>query len=193
MSASLRLFIAIELPASVLAALNDLHHDLQREPALARLRWVRPEGIHLTLKFLGSVPDERLPEIEAAVARAVAGIPQFEVHLGKLGTFGSSRSPRVVWIDVAGELDILAKLQSQVETELAPLGFPAEVRRFSPHLTLARVPQERAAEASRPLAEAIASHDAPHGTIRAEVLALMKSDLRPGGAVYTQLFVAPLG
>ena len=193
MTSDLRLFVAIELPADVLAALNDLQHGLQRDPSLARLRWVRPEGIHLTLKFLGSVPAERLPEIEAAVARAVAGIQPFELHLGNLGTFGSPRSPRVLWVDVAGDLGTLAKLQSQIEAELAPLGFPAEARRFSPHLTLARVPRERAADAARPLAKAVASpNDPPRGTIRAESLSLMKSDLGRSGAVYTQLFAAPL-
>jgi 2'-5' RNA ligase len=192
MTASLRLFIAIELPADVLATLNDLQHNLQRDPALARLRWVRPEGIHITLKFLGPVPAERCSEIEGAVARSVAGIPPFELHLGKLGTFGSSRSPRVLCVDVAGDLDTLAKLQSQVEAELGPLGFPAESRRFSPHLTLARVPPERATEAARPLAEAVASHDAPRATIRAEVLSLVNSDRQRGGAVYTRLFAANL-
>jgi 2'-5' RNA ligase len=189
---ALRLFIAIELPADVLAALNDLQHNLQRDPALARLRWVRPEGIHLTLKFLGAVPAKRLPEIEAGVAGAVVGIPQLELTLGNLGTFGSPRSPRVLWVDLAGDLDTLAKLQSQVEAEVVLLGFPAEPRRFSPHLTLARVPPERAAEAARPLAEAIANRDSVCGAIRAEALALIKSDLQRGGAIYTQLFSAKL-
>jgi 2'-5' RNA ligase len=192
MNSSLRLFIAIELPADVLATLNDLQHQLQRDPALARLSWVRPEGIHLTLKFLGAVPAKRLPEIEAAVARAVVGIPQLELTLGNLGAFGSPRWPRVLWVEVAGDLDTLAKLQSQVEAELGPLVFPAESRRFSPHLTLARVPPERAAEAAGPLAEAVASHDALRATIRAEALALIKSDLQRGGAIYTQLFSAKL-
>jgi 2'-5' RNA ligase len=193
MTVALRLFVAIELPAEVRAILNEVQHHLRRDPALARLRWVRPEGIHLTLKFLGSVPAERLPDIEAAVARAVVGIPRFELHLGELGTFGSSKSPRVLWVDIAGERDVLTKLQSQVETELVPLGYPAERRRFSPHLTMARVPPERAGEAARPLAEAVASGDAPHSTIPAEVLSLMKSDLQRGGAAYTQLFSAKLG
>ena len=192
MNSSLRLFIAIELPADVLATLNDMQHQLQRDPALARLSWVRPEGIHLTLKFLGTVPAKRLPEIEAAVARAVVGIPQLELTLGNLGTFGSPRSPRVLWVDLAGDLDTLAKLQSQVEAEVVSLGFPAEPRRFSPHLTLARVPPERAAEAARPLAEAIANRDSVRGAIRAEALALIKSDLQRGGAIYTQLFSAKL-
>jgi 2'-5' RNA ligase len=189
---NLRLFVAIELPADVLSTLNDLQHELQRDAALARLRWVRAEGIHLTLKFLGAVPAEKRGGIEAAVQRAVAGITPFELRFGKLGTFGSRRSPRVLWVDVAGDTQTLARLQEQVERELAPLGFPSEGRTFSAHLTLARVPPERAADASEALAETVAKNEAPRGAIAAKELALMKSDLRPGGAVYTQLFAARL-
>jgi 2'-5' RNA ligase len=190
---ALRLFVAIELPEVVRAALNDLQHDLQRDPALARLRWVRPDGIHLTLKFLGETPPERRAEIEGAVGRAVPGVPPFELHLGRLGTFGSPKSPRVLWVDIGGDVETLAKLHSQVEAELGPLGFPGEGCRFSPHLTLARVPPECAADAARPLADAVAGHDPPRGTIRAEALSLVKSDLGRSGAVYTQLFAAKLG
>ena len=189
---ALRLFVAIELPEAVRAALNDLQYDLQRNPALARLRWVRPDGIHLTLKFLGETPPERRAEIEGAVGRAVPGVPPFELHLGRLGTFGNPKSPLVLWVDVGGDVETLAKLHSQVEAELGPLGFPGEGRRFSPHLTLARVPPELAADAARPLTDAVDTNDPPRGTIRAESLSLMKSDLQRGGAVYTQLFAAKL-
>ena len=151
-----------------------------------------PEGIHLTLKFLGETPAERRAEIEAAVGRAATGVQPFELHLGKLGTFGSARSPRVLWVDVGGDLQALAKLHSQVEKELGALGFPAEGRRFSPHLTLARVPPERAAEAADPLAAAIAGNQSPSGTIPATSLSLMRSELQRGGAVYTHLFAASL-
>lgn len=190
--ADLRLFVAIELPGEVRSVLSKLQHDLQRDAALARLRWVRPEGIHLTLKFLGAVPAEKLIDIEAAVQRAVAGIHPFELSLGKLGTFGSKRAPRVLWVDIAGDTETLARLQRQVERELTPLGFPAEGRAFAPHLTLARVPPEPASDAAGPLAEVIANREAPRATIAAKELALMKSDLRRDGAVYTQLFVATL-
>jgi 2'-5' RNA ligase len=190
---SLRLFVAIDLPTEVRATLTDVQHDLQRDPALARLRWVRPEAIHLTLKFLGETPAERRAEIESAVDRAVRDISPFELHLGRLGTFGSSKSPRVLWVDIAGDVETLAKLQSQVEAEIGPLGFPGEERPYSPHLTLARVPPERADAAARALADAVARHDAPPGAIRAELLSLIKSDLGRGGAVYTQLFSAKLG
>jgi 2'-5' RNA ligase len=189
---NLRLFIAIELPGEVRSALNSLQHELQRDAALARLRWVRPEGIPLTLKFLGAVPARMQPEIEAGITKAVSGMTPFELKLGKLGTFGSKRSPRVLWVDVGGDLESLRTLQGQVEHEMAQLRFATEERRFSPHLTLARVPPEVAADAAGPLADVVADRVAPQAVIRATELALMKSDLRPGGAVYTQLFSAKL-
>jgi len=189
---NLRLFIAIELPGNVLSALNQVQHELQREPALARLRWVRPEGIHLTLKFLGETPAERQRDIESAISRAVAGVAPFELHVGKIGRFGSRNSPRVVWIDVDGDTDSLKRLQSQIEREVSPLGFPSESRAFSPHLTLARVPPERAREAAVPLDSALPRVVVPPATMTANEVALMKSDLQRGGAVYSQLFAAPM-
>jgi 2'-5' RNA ligase len=190
--ADLRLFVAIELPGEVRSALDALQHELQRDGELARLRWVRPEGIHLTLKFLGAVPERMRADVEAGVAKAVVGVSPFELRLGKLGTFGTKRTPRVLWVDVAGDLETLARLQTQVEYEMAQLGFAPENRRFSPHLTLARVPPERASEAAGALAEVVANREGPTGAIAAKELVLMKSDLRPSGAVYTQLFGAAL-
>jgi 2'-5' RNA ligase len=184
--------VAIELPASVLEAINRVQHQLQRDPALARLRWTRPEGIHLTLKFLGETPVGRQRDIEGAVERAVGGVAPFELRLGKLGKFGSRQNPRVLWIDVAGELDPLRQLHSQVERELAQLRYPPEDRKFSPHLTLARVPQERAREAADALEAAIAATEVPSATFTVDELSLMRSELKPGGAVYTRLFAAPI-
>jgi 2'-5' RNA ligase len=188
----LRLFIAIELPATVLVALNQIQHALQRDPVLARLRWVRPEGIHLTLKFLGETPAGRREAIEQGIARAVAGIAPFELHLGKLGTFGGRQAPRVLWVDAGGDLEAVRRLQAAVERQISPLGFPAETRPFSPHLTLARVPPERARDAATPLADAIGRLAVAAAAIPVEEVALMKSDLRPSGAIYTQLFAARL-
>lgn len=189
---NLRLFIAIELPGNLLAALNQVQHELQREPVLAPLRWVRPEGIHLTLKFLGETPEERRAEIEAALPRAVAGVAPFDLHLGKLGRFGSKNSPRVAWIDIAGDTEPLGRLQAQVEREISPLGYPSETRAFAPHLTLARVPPEQAREVAAALDDAMSRTTVPPASMQANEVALMKSDLQRGGAIYTQLFAAKL-
>jgi 2'-5' RNA ligase len=188
----LRLFVAIELPNDVLSALNQVQHSLQREPSLTGLRWVRPEGIHLTLRFLGETPAERQPAIESAISRAVAGTAPFELHLGKLDRFSSRQSPRVVWIDVNGDTESLARLQTQVEREITLLGYPSENRPFSPHLTLARVPPERARDMGSPLEDAIARTTVPTASMQATEVSLMKSDLQRSGAVYTQLFAARL-
>ena len=188
----MRLFVAVELPAEALEALNRVQHELQRDPALARMRWTRPEGIHLTLKFLGETPTARRADIEGAIGRAVEGVAPFEVRLGKLGRFGTRGNPRVVWVDVEGDTEPLLRLQAQVERELAQLRYPPENRKFSPHLTLARIPPERARDVASALETALAEANSPAATIPVHEVSLMKSDLRPGGAIYTRLFAAPL-
>lgn len=188
----LRLFVAIELPREVRAALKDLEQELQQRPGLSALRWVRLEGIHITLKFLGERPADHRPPIDTAVQRAVEGIPPFDLRLGRLGTFGGS-APRVLWVDVEGDIETLKRLQSQVERELRPLGFPTEKRDYSPHLTLARIQPERSRSVAQPLQAAIAQTAAPAAVIPVREIVLMKSDLRPTGAVYTRLLAASLG
>lgn len=186
-----RLFVAIELDGHVQQALNRLQHELQRNP-LNGLRWVRPEGVHLTLKFLGETPREKVASITQALAASTAGIAPHELSLGKLGTFGSRGSPRVLWVDLEGDLEQLRRLAEQVERALMPLGFPPENRRFSPHLTLARVRPESAREVARSLEQAVAAVTAPKAAIEVREVALMLSKLGPGGAVYTQLEAFPL-
>jgi len=159
---------------------------LQRHP-LDGLRWVRPEGIHLTLKFLGETPREKVAPITQALAGSTVGVAPHELSLGKLGSFGSRGSPRVLWVDLDGDLEPLRRLAAQVERALVPLGFPPEGRRFSPHLTLARVRPESAREVAGPLAQAVAAVSAPKTAIEVRQVSLMQSKLGPGGAVYTQL------
>jgi 2'-5' RNA ligase len=188
---SLRLFVAIELPGEVREALGRLQHELQRR-GLEKLRWVRPEGIHLTLKFLGATPAEKAPAIQEALASAVIGISRHELALGKLGTFGGGR-PRVLWVDLVGDLDAVRELQERSETALNPLGFEREARSWSPHLTLARVRPETAREVASPLGSAIAEAKPAAGAIPVREVCLMRSTLRPSGAVYERVAAFPLG
>ncbi|MDO8614396.1 MAG: RNA 2',3'-cyclic phosphodiesterase [Dehalococcoidia bacterium] len=187
----LRLFVAVELGADALRALGELQTELRRK-GLAALRWVRPEGIHLTLKFLGEVPAAAVPDIERALAGAVKGVPPHTLRLGALGKFGGRGSPRVLWVDMAGDQEVVLSLQQRVEGALNRLGFPRERRRFSPHLTLARVPPEGARAAAGPLDEAIAAVHPQPAEIQVRELSLMRSQLGPGGAVYTRLFAVAL-
>jgi 2'-5' RNA ligase len=183
---ALRLFVAIELPGDVLHALAGVQ-DRLRLSGLDGLRWVRPEGIHLTLKFLGETAATNVPEIAAAVAAATAGHAPHSLTLGKLGTFGSKANPRVLWVDVGGDVKATRGLQNSVEGALADIGFPREDRPFSPHLTLARVRPESARYAAATLAAAIGSVAAPEGTISVHEVRLMQSTLGPGGARYRSL------
>jgi 2'-5' RNA ligase len=186
-----RLFVAVELPSPVLQTLERIQHDLQRHVPQG-MRWTRPEGIHLTLKFLGETPRERVPAINDALAASVRGIAPHELSLGAMGTFGSRGAPRVLWVDLEGDTDTLETLQRRTDRALDVIGFPAEKRPFAAHLTLARVREESAREVAEPLAQAVRSVSVPPATIPVGDVSLMLSKLGPGGAVYSRLESWPL-
>ena len=188
----LRLFVAIDLPEDVRESLGRLQSDLRRHD-LPGLRWTRPEGVHLTLKFLGETPASSLAAIEGALARAVRGAQPFRLALGAPGTFGNRRGPRVLWVDVEGDVKPLQQLQAAVERELAATGFAPEERGFSPHLTLARVPQPSPPGLAERVSRALAAVAAPRGEIQVTEVVLMRSRLQAGGAVYSRVAVFPLG
>ena len=188
----LRLFVAIDLPEDVRESLGRLQSDLRRHD-LPGLRWTRPEGVHLTLKFLGETPASSLAAIEGALARAVRGAQPFRLALGAPGTFGNRRGPRVLWVDVEGDVKPLQQLQAAVERELAAAGFAPEERGFSPHLTLARVPQPSPPGLAERVSRALAAVAAPRGEIEVTELLLMRSRLQPSGAVYSRVAAFPLG
>jgi 2'-5' RNA ligase len=149
------------------------------------LRWVRPEGIHLTLKFLGEVPARRLEAIERVLARAVREPFRFSVQMAKLGSFGGSTGLRVVWVGLEGEVEGLVRLAARVDAALEPLGFPRERRPFAAHLTLARVKEGASPQDRRRLFELVRSLEPPSlPALTLDVVSLMRSTLEPGGARY---------
>ncbi len=190
---TLRTFVAVELPQDVLAALGRSQRSLDARLRSRALRWTRPEGIHLTLKFLGDTPTELLPEVERRLQESLAGVPPFGLELAPLGVFPNARATRVVWVGLAGDLQALAEIQRRVEDSIAPLGYPTEKRSFSPHLTLARVADTATADERRDVGSAVATAAPPPRT-RFEVgeVSLMRSQLGPGGARYTRMLAVPL-
>lgn len=182
----LRLFVAIELDGAVREALGELQREI-RSRGLERLRWTREEGIHLTLKFLGETPEDRVPEIAAAIERAAAGRRPSRLSLGRLGTFGGRRNPRVLWVDLDSDSEPLIALQESVDEALSQLGFPREQRRFSPHLTLARVRPETARDLAAAIEDAVAAVTPTRTEVAVDEVSLMQSTLGPGGAVYNRL------
>ena len=190
-SKKLRLFIALELPDGMKAELAAVQNRLRNRLKFA-LKWVRPEGIHLTLKFLGYVEEDLTTTIEAGLARAASGHRQLSLHVRQLGSFGGRR-PRVVWAGVGGDVEELAALQRSIDREMAKLGFEPEVRGYSAHLTLARVPEGLNRLQMDEILHAVGNVAEPTPTEATfEEVSLMQSTLRREGAVYKRLSAAPL-
>ena len=189
----LRAFIAVDLPPAAREAVEGVTRRL-RAGAGDGVRWVRPEGVHLTLKFLGDVDAGSVPSISQALGRAAASAAPFDLFLDGVGAFPNARRPRVVWVGLGGGLEPLAGLQQSIEEELEALGFAGERRAFIPHLTLGRVRDGISTTQGRALSEALGGVGVQPGVkLPVREVSLIKSDLRPSGAVYTRLHAAKLG
>jgi 2'-5' RNA ligase len=193
MSEKWRLFIAIKLPPNVLSGLGQLQDQLIEQTPPRLVRWVKPQGIHLTLKFLGDVPTIRRDSLQNALAAAAKEHSGFELATGELGCFPNLRRPRVVWVDIPHDVAPLAALYTSLEKHIASLGFPTETRPFNPHLTLGRVRRDANRSDASQLGALIGNTrvDEVHRWQVTEV-SLLRSELKPSGAVYTTLFDAPL-
>ncbi|MBN1584073.1 MAG: RNA 2',3'-cyclic phosphodiesterase [Anaerolineae bacterium] len=187
-----RAFIALELPQTILDKIERLQERLKQDVPSGLVRWVRPDGIHLTLYFLGDVPEEQISDIAGAMCQACTPYARFVISIAGLGCFPNASHPRVVWVGVDEQTGTLARLQQAVERALVPLGFPPETRSFHPHLTLGRV-KGGDRERVQVLGETITRARVDIGRIEMASVSLMRSELLPGGAVYTQLAEAALG
>ncbi len=186
-----RLFIAVDLPLDLKPALLALRGPY---PALEReLRWVRPEVVHLTLKFLGETPGSERERLVHAMG-ALRGHVRPRLMCRGLGIFGSRTRPRVLWAGVQGDVAVLKAVQQDVEQLCAGLGWPAEERRFDPHITLARTRDRGALRSTREL-EALLERYRDHyfGEFEVSEVVLYRSELGSGGSLYTPLLRQPLG
>jgi 2'-5' RNA ligase len=185
----IRSFIAIEVPHAVKSRIEELVRDLRGTGA--DVKWVRPEGIHLTLKFLGSIQPEDSERIAQAITPVGDGWAPFEVRVQGMGCFPNPRNPRVVWLGVDRGKDSLLSLQQNVEKKMAELSFPPEGRPFFPHLTLGRVQSLRGKGNLSQAAESYKTVEV--GIFQAREVILFRSELKPSGAVYTKLKEFPMG
>jgi 2'-5' RNA ligase len=176
-----RAFVALELDARLRAALSDLQARLR--PRLGAIRLVRPDAIHLTLRFLGASSPAQLETLGPPLAAAARACPPAEVRTTELGTFPERGSPRVLWLGIELPAAVL-ELQQACERAARAGGFESEGRPFRAHLTLGRW-RERARRPELPAVEL--------GSTQLETLALFESELRPDGAIYTPLARFPLG
>ncbi len=183
----------------VFVAINFTVKDRQRMARAVRrmrdtglpVRWVEPDQIHLTLKFLGEVRPERIGQVKAAVARVASKTRPFTLNMRGSGAFPTTRRPRVIWLGAEATPELRC-LKHDLEWELAPLGFDREVRAFHPHITLGRARPDARAGDFRGFEELVASMDF-RAAITVRSIDLMKSTLSARGARYDKLMSAKLG
>jgi RNA 2',3'-cyclic 3'-phosphodiesterase len=181
-----RLFVALQIPDSIRNDYAALVEDLRRLDAKAapkKPKWVRPENLHVTLKFIGKTDPAKLDSILSALAN-VRSPQKIRLHLRNIGFFPNANRPRVIWGGMEAS-ENLATLAHSIDQQIAALGFPAEERTFTPHLTLARLDPPAIAPELRAAIEKLAARD--FGELHTSEFHLIESKLKPTGAEYTTL------
>ena len=189
MPQSIRTFIALELPPAVISLLHKVQQDLKRMNI--RARWVRPENIHITLKFLGDINPSDIDKIGVAMTAAAIEFPPVTLTVRGIGVFPGIKRPRVIWVGLGGDIRSLLSLQSRLEQELAGAGFPKDKRSFKAHLTLGRIKQSAGPAVSRQMISEYATLSSDEFSCNQVIL--FKSDLKPSGAVYSKLKQTRIG
>ena len=182
----MRLFVALEIPSAVREAYSTLIRELR--PLAPQAKWVRAENLHLTLKFVGEVPNPKSDAIRSALAGARTE-GALDLSFCGLGFFPSEKRPRVFWAGIESD-PRLAGLAAEIESCLAPLGIAREGRAFTAHLTLARFRDPRVPEKFLVAVRGLQTH--PFGKLLAKEFFLIESRLKPSGAEYTSLASFPL-
>ena len=189
MPKTIRTFIAIEIPGDIVSKIRELQKGIKNFGL--KIKWVKSENIHLTLKFLGNVESVRIGEITEAIFKTAEEYTPISLAAKGIGVFPGIRRPRVLWIGLTGQLETLMSLQKTLDENLRLIGFPKEKRPFKGHLTLGRIKAK--IDAKRFGDALMASRNFESETFTADRLILYKSELKPSGAVYTKLAEASLG
>jgi 2'-5' RNA ligase len=179
-----RVFCAIELPSVVREKISEHITRLRTAAPDSSTSWVRPENVHLTLKFVGEIPLDRIKDLTQAAANAAAGFPPFEIVIGNTGSFPKHGTPRVLWLGVDDYSGKLAELQASLDDECLQLGFAKEARGFNPHLTIAR---GRKPHGARALALAHKEIGFVPTEVGVRELIVIRSELSSKGSNYTAI------
>lgn len=184
----LRAFIAIKISPSLQEKLHREMESLRLRLDRYLLRWVVPENIHLTLKFLGDTPVTKLDTLKEILAAELAQFQPFEISVGKMGIFPNFSRPRVIWVGVEDN-GTLSSLQRSVERAASQIGSAPEKHRFSAHLTLGRVRQGIRSEGRRQIRQIVEENsDVDYGRFHVDTIHLFQSELKAKGAVYRSLY-----
>ncbi|MFB3924729.1 MAG: RNA 2',3'-cyclic phosphodiesterase [Syntrophales bacterium] len=184
---NIRAFLAIDLPDEIKKNLTGIQKQLKS--IVDGVKWVNPNGIHLTLHFFGHITGDEIELASRIVKKNMEGAESFMLNVGLVGVFPGWKRPRVLWIGIGGEIGALGALRKRIEQGLEEAGFETEDRDFKPHLTLGRI--KSPAEASGVEKIIGSGKEFTAGSFTAQGLTLFKSDLHPTGAVYTKLEYFP--
>jgi len=182
----MRVFIAIDIDEQIRKAIDSLQNELRSKVDIKKsdVKWVNPDSMHLTLKFLGEIDDQQVVDVCNITKDVASRHERFELDVGTVGYFGG-RSARVLWVGAGQNCDNLLQLQNDLDEQLDLAGWPKETRTFAGHLTLCRV---RNSKAGVKLAQATEGYkDFKLGTISADSVSVYQSQLTPKGPVYTVL------
>jgi 2'-5' RNA ligase len=186
---TIRTFIAVEIPENIISGIRDLQQDLKAYGV--DIRWIRPENIHLTLKFLGDVQAADMDRIIKAIIGTAEGGSPISLQAKGIGVFPGVKRPRVLWVGLTGQLELLSSLQKTLDANLKGIGFPPEKRPFKGHLTIGRIKTKMNSKIFVDALMDFRSFESE--TFVADRIVLFKSELKPNGAVYTNLASATLG
>ncbi len=188
----LRAFIALEIPAGIQNAIAYSTASLKNALPKTLVRWVAPQNVHLTLKFLGDVSSTNLELLAEKLKVEAVSHEMFSMSVSGLGAFPTAQRARVIWVGLEAP-PFLEALRRGVEAASAQMGYASEERPFSPHLTIGRVGQNVSASDLQHIRSLLETTKVGAlGTLRVEAISIFKSDLQPGGSVYTHLYTLPM-
>jgi len=179
----IRTFIAIELPEEIIYTISKVQEKIRSHGF--KIRWVRPENIHLTLKFLGDIKEADTEKVARAVSESVTGYHPILLAVKGIGVFPGIKRPRVLWLGISKQLDLLTALQRTLDEKLEAIGFPKEKRPFRGHLTIGRIKDKIDPKRLHGVLKEFTQFESEH--FFAHRIILYKSELKPKGAVYTKL------
>jgi len=190
----MRTFIAIELPTKTIQAVEALQEQLIAQVIPQTVRWTVMQNVHLTLHFLGNVPDKKINKISQSIYYSIKNSPPFTLNLAGLGCFPNFNKPRIVWVDIRGDVQQLQTIQKELGQQLKRnIDFTPEARRYTPHLTIGRIKKDIPASRISRLGEQLQQIKVPTiAPLPVTNISVMESQLTPNGPVYTQVAQVPI-
>jgi RNA 2',3'-cyclic 3'-phosphodiesterase len=200
----IRAFLAVELPQELRDAIASFQNDLKRRLQIeaskgARISWVQPASIHLTIKFFGDIDEQLIAPLRETVARAVGHLQPVVVPVERLAAFPRPQAPRVLWVgpsqewEQGDEAQRLRAIHRSIEQACENRDFPREAKPFNPHLTLGRIKEGERYAGNALVRSGVMDRPVTLGSFAIDSVLLLKSDLRPTGSVYTKLWEVKIG